>query len=135
MFVAASTECLPDLPLDAALQRLVDLEYTNVEIDIHEDGNHLKPSEVLGDFDRAVDRCRHTLRLSPVAYSVDVTAQGEAYYEQFAAVCRLAKATKVVCLTIPSADLGTPFNEEVERLRRRGSLASGEGAGGGRRTE
>jgi sugar phosphate isomerase/epimerase len=123
------------LPLDAALQRLVDLEYTNVEIDIHEDGNHLKPSEVLADFDRTVDRCRHTLRLSPVTYSVDITATGEAYYEQFEAICRLAKATKVVCLSIPSADLGTPFNEEVERLRRLVSLASAEGAVVGLKTE
>ncbi len=135
MFVAASTECFPDLPLDAALQRLVDLEYSRVEIDIHEDGKHLKPSEVLADFDRAVDHCRHTLRLTPVAYSVDVTATGEAYYEQFAAVCRLAKATKVVCLAIPSTDLGTPFNEEVERLRKLVSLASVEGVLVGLKTE
>ena len=32
MFVAASTECFPELPLDAALERLVDLEYNRVEI-------------------------------------------------------------------------------------------------------
>ena len=135
MFVVASTECFPDLPLDATLQRLVDLEYTSVEIDIHEDGNHLKPSEVLADFNKAVDRCRHTLRLSPVGYSVNITAAGEAYYEQFAAICRLAKATKVVCLAIPSADLGTPFNEEVERLRRLVTLASVEGVVVGLKTE
>jgi sugar phosphate isomerase/epimerase len=135
VIVAASTECFPDLPLEVALQRLVDLEYTNVEIDIHENGNHLKPSEVLADFEKAVDRCRHTLRLTPVAYSVDIAATGEAYYEQFEAICRLAKATKVVCLIIPSAELGTPFNEEVERLRKLVAIAAVEGAVVGLKTE
>ena len=72
MFVAASTRCFADLPLDAALQRLVDLEYTCVEITIHETGGHLKPSEVLADHDAAVRACRQTHRLTPVAFSVDI---------------------------------------------------------------
>ena len=38
---------------NAALERLVDLEYTAVEIFIHETGGHIKPSEVLADPERA----------------------------------------------------------------------------------
>ena len=53
MFVAASSECFPKLSLDGVLQRLVDLEYTNVEIAIHEHGGQLKPSDVLADLDEA----------------------------------------------------------------------------------
>ena len=30
----------------------------------------------------------------------------------------MAKATKVISVAVPSAELGTPFNEEIERLRR-----------------
>ncbi len=52
MFVAASTRCFADLPLEEALVRLVDLEYTTVEITVHESGGHLKPSEVMQDLDR-----------------------------------------------------------------------------------
>ena len=48
LFVAATSNCFADLPLDAALERLVDLEYTGVEIMIHESEGHLKPSEVSG---------------------------------------------------------------------------------------
>ena len=70
MFVAASTNCFPDLPLSAALRRLVDLEYTSVEIYIHESGGHMKPSEVAADLERAVQVCRQTQRLTPIAYSV-----------------------------------------------------------------
>ena len=72
VFVAASTRCFADLPLDAALQRLVDLEYTCVEIMIHETDGHLKPSEVLADLDAAVRACRQTHRLTPIAFSVEI---------------------------------------------------------------
>lgn len=134
MLVAASTECFPDLPLLEAISRLVDLEFSNVEIAIHEDGGQLRPSEVEAHFDKTVVLCRDTHRLNVVAYSVRIQATGEEYYRQFRAICRLAKATKVVTLVIPSGELGTPFNEEVERLRRLADLASLEGARVGMRT-
>lgn len=128
MFVAASTRCFSNLPLDAALQRLVDLEYTAVEIDLNESGNHLKPSEVARDLEKAVQTCRKTRRLTPVAYSVEIEADSEAeYYAQFDAVCRLAKATKVVAIAVRSEELGTPFNAEIERLQELVRLASKEG--------
>lgn len=127
MYVAASSDCFPDLPLDVALSRLVDLEYTRVEITLRESSGQLKPSEVLADMDHAVGRCRQTQRLTPVAYFVDITAEGDEYYRQFSACCKLAKATKVVTLAVPSAELGTPFNAEVERLQDLVSIASAEG--------
>ena len=128
VIVAASTGCFADLPLMDVLQRLVDLEYSAVEIDIHEGGNHLRPSDVAADLERAVGLCRDTHRLDVVGYSVQIDAPDEEYYEHFAACCRLAKATKVFSITVPSAALGTPFNEEVERLRRLVAIATMEGA-------
>ena len=127
MIVAASAECLPDLPFGELLSRLVDLEFVNVEVDIHENGHHLKPSQVANDLEATVDICRNTNRLNIVSYSLQIDAQGEEYFRQFAACCRLAKATKVVSITIPSGELGTPFNEEVENLRRQVAIASVEG--------
>lgn len=127
MFVAASTECFATYPLARALELLADLEYTSVEVAIHENGQHLKPSVVTSDLNAAIDTCRNTRRLDIVAYSVDITATGEEYYEQFTALCRLAKSTKVVTLTVPSSELGTPFNEEVERLRRLVDIATQDG--------
>jgi sugar phosphate isomerase/epimerase len=127
VLVAATSRCFADLPLDAALQRLVDLEYTSVEIMIHEHDGHLRPSEVLADLDRAVRLCRQTHRLTTVALSVDIDAPEPLYYEQFAACCRLAKAIKVVTITVRAAELGTPYNAEVERLREFARIASLEG--------
>ena len=58
MFVAASSRCFARLPLDAALLQLVELEYTSVEIMVHETDGHLKPSEVMANTERAVAQCR-----------------------------------------------------------------------------
>jgi sugar phosphate isomerase/epimerase len=129
VIVAATTRCFSDLPLDAALQRLVDLEYTCVEITIHEADGHLKPSEVAANLDAAVRACRQTHRLTPIAFSVDIDLpdNDRRYYEQFAACCKLAKASKVVTVTVRSAELGTPYNAEVERLRTMVAIASLDG--------
>lgn len=135
MFVAATSACFANLPLDAALSRLVDLEYTSVEIMVHESGGHLRPSQVHADLERAVQICRQTHRLTPIAYSVDIEAPEPEYYQQFASCCRLAKATKVVTIVVRAAELGTPFNAEVERLRTLASIASVEGVLIGLRTE
>lgn len=127
MFVAASTECFSSLGLPEAIERLADLEYTSVELAIHEDGRQLRPSEVLADLSRAVDLCRRTNRLDVVAFDVNINAQGELYYQQFDAICRLAKRSKVVTITVPASELGTPFNEEVDRLRRLSAIAQMQG--------
>lgn len=134
MFVAASTDCFARLPLDAALQRLVDLEYTRVEIALREQGGQLKPSQVHADLEAAVNTCRDVHRLTPVAYSVEID-EGPQYYEHFASCCKLAKATKVVTITVRASELGTPFNAEVERLRELARIGNLEGVVVGLKTE
>ena len=135
MFVAASSECFPKLSLDSVFHRLVDLEYTSVEIAVHEHGGQLKPSQVLADLEKAIALCRETRRLTIAAYSIDIDAPEELYYKQFMACCKLAKATKVVAVVAPAAELGTPFNAEIERLRKLVSIAGQEGVLVGVKTE
>ncbi|QDU54274.1 sugar phosphate isomerase/epimerase family protein [Aeoliella mucimassa] len=128
MFICASTECFPELGPKEVLQQLVDLEFTAVELALHEENGWMKPSEVLGDFERAVQTCGDTHRMHIAALSVDIHATGDDYYKQFAAICKLAKAIKVVTLVVPSSELGTPFNEEIERLKNLVGIAAFEGA-------
>lgn len=135
MFVAASSRCFAKMPLDAAMQQLVELEYNAVEIMIHQTGGHILPAEVLADTEHVVGLCRQTHRLTPVALSVDIEPDEPQYYEQFAACCRLAKAIKVVTITVRASELGTPFNAEIERLRKMVSLAATEGVRVGLLTE
>jgi sugar phosphate isomerase/epimerase len=120
--------------LDDALARLVDLEFSRVELALSEQSS-IRPSAVSAQFDDTVVRCRQLYRLTPVALSVDIAAEGDEYYRQFAACCRLAKAIKVVCVAVPSAELGTPFNAEVERLRDLVAIATKEGVVVGLKTE
>lgn len=135
MYVAASTDCFSQLPFDAALSRLVDLEFTRVEVTLRESGPQLRPSQVHANLEKAVMACRDVHRLTPVAYFVDIQAEGSLYYEQFHSCCKLAKATKVVVIGVPSAELGTPFNAEVERLRELVRIATLEGVLVGLKTE
>ena len=138
MFVAASTRCFADLPLDAALQRLVDLEYTCVEITIHESDGHLKPSEVLADLDTAVRACRQTHRLTPIAFSVDIDLPDSRPGAVLRPVCRLLQAGQGEQggdHQVRSAELGTPYNAEIERLRTIVAIASLEGVRVGLLTE
>ncbi len=127
MFVAASSECFSDLPLMDAVERMSDLEYSAVNIAIQHDSCQITPMQVAEDIEQAVRLCRDTHRLDLAGYSVNIKATGDEHYRQFEACCKLAKATKVVSITVPSAELGTPFNEEVEHLRELVRIATLEG--------
>ena len=127
MIVAASTECWPDKSLDHAIEILQDLEFTAIEIDLHEQGGHLRPSELKDNFDRICNRIQQGHRLDLAAFSVQIDGVGDAYFETFHDVCRLAKALKVVTMVVPSAELGTPFNEEVDHLQKLVNIAEEEG--------
>lgn len=127
MFVAASTECFPELSPQEVLEALADLEYTAVELSLHESGSGLRPSQVHTDLDRAARFCRDTHRFDIAALDIELEP-GPNYYEHFASCCKLAKAIKVVTLVMPCSELGTPFNEEIERLRKLVDIASLESA-------
>ena len=134
MFVAASIECFPDLSPQEALEAISDLEYSAVEFPIHESGRGLKPSEVHADLERSARYCRDTHRLDIAALDIEL-APGPDYYQHFTSCCKLAKLIKVVSLVVPCSELGTPFNEEIERLRKLVEIASLEGAVVGLKTQ
>ncbi len=117
MFVAATTQCFPDLNLSDAIEKLADLEFSHIEIGIHESSNHLKPSQVRESVQAAYDICNATRRLTVVGFSLEIEGEGDEYYKTFKSCCELAKLSKIVTLTVPSGEHGTPFNEEVERYK------------------
>jgi sugar phosphate isomerase/epimerase len=127
VIVAASTDCFPDLSLDDTLRRMVDLEYTAVELVFREGSSQLQPSTVHASVDDAIQTCRQLYRLTPAAFVVDLVGATTEDYAQFASICQLARAMKVFSLTVPSSELGTPFNAEVERLQELVRIASTDG--------
>lgn len=126
MFVCVSTECFPELPLARAMERLAELEFTAVEIDVHEGGPHLQPGGVAADPEAAISACSDLQRLRPVAISFSSPETPE-LYDRFSACCRLAKSLAVVTMVVDASELGTPFNGEIERLRKMVAIASGLG--------
>lgn len=135
MFVAASTNCFHDLEFDNAVEKILDLEFSAIELNLDENGSHIKPSEVLADFDAAIDRCSSTRRLNVVGYDLNITSEGAEYMDTFTECCKLAKATKVVSITVRSGEHGTPFNEEVEKLKKMVDIADAHGVRVGIRSE
>lgn len=126
MLVAASTDCFTNMSLDEKTSRLAHLEFSCIELAIKEDGD-FKPSQVLADPEGAITVCRNTRRLDIVGFDTDIQAEGDAYYDQFDAISKLGKSVKVVQITVPSGELGTPFNEEVEKLRKLVQIAERQG--------
>ena len=134
MFVAASTATYPELSLEETLERLAHLQFSYVEIELAEREGRIRPSELAEHFEQAVSVCRAPHRLTPAAYFVE-PEPGPNYYDQFAECCRLATATKVVTLIVRGSELGTPFNEEVDRLKQLSAIAQNEGVRVGLKTE
>ena len=115
MFVAATTLCYPHLSLYEAVEKLGDLEFSHIEIGVSESGNHLKPSFIRDNFAEACRAVMSTRRLTVIGLGLDLEGEGEEYLALFRKCCELAKACKIVTLTVESGEHGTPFNEEVER--------------------
>lgn len=116
VIVAASTACIPNTPLLDVFDRLSDLEYTHTEIVVGAEGS-VSPTEVLARFDALVHLCRTSRRITPVAIHFALEPTDPKYFDCFRVLCQFAKAVKVVVMTVRASVPGTPFNEEVERLR------------------
>lgn len=120
MFVAASSRCFEDLSLAEACQQVSDLGYDKIEIWLDESTEHLKPSYVAASPERFFTQFREWTRLTPVALSMECDVSAAV----FDGLCRVSKMLKVTQITIPAAPLGTPFNEEIDRLRSRLAAAN-----------
>ncbi|MBL8795416.1 MAG: sugar phosphate isomerase/epimerase [Planctomycetia bacterium] len=128
MFVACSTLCFGKYPLERALQIIRELEFAKIDVAIHEQGPHLKPSEVAADVNRCAQRIRIGTCLCPAAFSVEIHADNEEGYTQhFRAVCRLARLSTVPVISIPAAPSGSNLDVEAERLGKLVQLAEADG--------
>lgn len=108
MFVSASTECFPELPLRECMEKLVDLEFSAVDMTLDENSEHLRPSDVLSNLQRAIDICHDTQRLVISNFRLLSSAQGNDRYTEYEAICKLAKAVKVASITVPAVSSVPP---------------------------
>ncbi|MFZ4470708.1 MAG: sugar phosphate isomerase/epimerase family protein [Pirellula sp.] len=127
VYVAASTGCFPELSFSDVIEVLGDLEFSTVEIELNDKTDQIPPKRIVEDFDEMLRQVRDTHRFDICSFNVKIDATGDTYYERFEKICDLAKATKVVTLTVPSGEHGTPFNQEVEHLQKLAAIAYGRG--------
>jgi sugar phosphate isomerase/epimerase len=128
VYVACSTLCFARYPLEQALRIIAELEFGKVDVAIHEQGPHLKPSEVAADLGLAAQKIRIGPSLSPAAFSVEIEAPDEIEYErQLGAIFHLARLSAVTTLTIPAGLSGSGMDAEIKRLTPLARLATHEG--------
>jgi sugar phosphate isomerase/epimerase len=128
VYVACSTLCFDRRPLDAALRTIAELGFHKFDLALHEQGRHLRPSEVAADVPAAAARLRLGPGLVAAAFSVEIQAANAVEYaRQLRAVCRLARLSNVPLLTLSAAAAGTPPDAEVQRLARLLDVADTEG--------
>jgi sugar phosphate isomerase/epimerase len=128
VYVACSTLCFSRFPLDQALRRIAELEFSKVDVAIHERGPHLRPSQVLEDVGLAAQRIRIGPSLSPAAFSVEIDAPDpKEFHRQLQGVCHLARLSMVPVVTIPAASSGSGVDAEAKRLSGLVNLADREG--------
>src|SRR5688572_21528555 len=99
MDVACSTFCFNQEPLDRALRRITELEFTRVDLGVGGSRPHIQPSELAGDLSVIFGRLRQgpTISVSGVTLRLDSSA-GEGSFIEGAA--RLAKQLATAVVTI-----------------------------------
>jgi sugar phosphate isomerase/epimerase len=128
LHIACSTLCFASQPLEQALRRIAEMEFTRVEIAAVENWAHLNPSEIAKDPTAAMRRIRLGPSLSAVALYVGISAEDPAEYRrQYEAICKLAKMLTATCITIPTAPAGSDVAAEIARLRDLANLATAGG--------
>lgn len=115
MFVAVSTRNFVDLSFEDACAQILDLEFDRIELWLDDRGraDHLRVADVAADPEAFVTRYREATRLSPAA----ITLAHDISPESLGGISKVAKRLRIAQVTLPAADLGTPFNAEIERLR------------------
>jgi sugar phosphate isomerase/epimerase len=128
VFVACSTRCFGKHPLEEALHLIKDLGFSKLDVAIHEQGPHLRPSEVAADVTHAAQQIRTGPSLTPAAFDVVIEADSDVEFQrQLRAVCRLARLSTVSVITLPAAAADVGLHAEVRRLTTLVHLAESEG--------
>lgn len=128
MYVACSTMCFSRLPLEQALRMINELEFSKVDIAIHEQGPHLRPSEVAKDVSLAAQRIRVGPKLTPAAFSVEIEpTDEETTLRHLKAICKLGRVAAVTTLTMAASSVGVGMDAETKRLTRLTNMVAAEG--------
>ena len=123
MFVCISSRSFAELDFAAACQQAQESHFDRIEIWLDAAGKHLSAATVSADPESFAAHLREATRLTAVAFQLESAVP----VSVFAGVCRACKHLRITQITIPASPLGTPFNEEIDRLRELTKLAVQDG--------
>ncbi len=118
MFVSASTRCFPNVPINQAMQKLADLDYNSAEIAVGNGKFDLRPEWIQQDLQAVGRLCFASRHISPSALFLDLPFDEPQYFTKFQLCVQLCRTLRAVTLVVKSAPVGSPYNEEFERLRK-----------------
>ena len=123
MYVAASSRCFADQPFEKACQTLTDLGYDHLELWVDSEGGHLTLERLAGSPEEFVAAYRDATRMTPVTLTLAKAPTAESFEK----LTKTAKLLRVGTVVVPAGEQGTPFNEEIDRLRELTRLAGVDG--------
>ncbi|QDT36573.1 sugar phosphate isomerase/epimerase family protein [Stratiformator vulcanicus] len=123
MFVAVSLQSFWDLSLEKALELAEETGFDKVELWFDDQQGMIRSADVAAAPESFVNKIRDLTRLTPIAFQLDKNVTPEV----MTGIAKAAKLLRVAQVTVPSSPLGTPFNEEVDRLRALVGAASPDG--------
>ena len=113
MQISASTRCYSSDAMKECFGKLVDHGFRKVEVCLNEETGVMKPSTVHEDPERASLLFSEATRLTPVAIDIEHDIE-QPVFESIVSFARLLKLTQI---SVPSSQVGTPFNSEIDRLK------------------
>ncbi|MBL8867920.1 MAG: sugar phosphate isomerase/epimerase [Planctomycetia bacterium] len=127
MYVACSTLCFAQHPLDEALKTIREMNFTKADLAIHEDGPHLKPSDLTGDLTKIVQKLKATNVAFAAIHARFAALDGPEIRKQFRGVCRLARLLTVPVVSVLAAPKDGDVDADVARLQDWVEIAQTEG--------
>lgn len=127
LFVAASTHCFPDVSFTRSMQKLAELEFHSAEVVVGYGQSDLKPEWLEQDLAVVARMCVSQRQITPFAVFMDISADDQLYNDIFKRCVQLCQMLKTVTLVVKSSPVGSPYNEEFERLRMLTRFAFGSG--------
>lgn len=113
MFVVASSQCFDHLTPAEIYDRVEETGFDKLELRLDGEKGPFDPAEIAADPDGFATRYRDATRLTPIAFQLahDIPT------ETLAGLAKAAKLLKFATISVSASENGTPFNEEIDRLR------------------
>jgi sugar phosphate isomerase/epimerase len=127
VYVACSTLCFAGHPLDSALRTIREMNFAKVDLAIQEDGPHVKPSDLMGDLTKILQKLK-AANLPIAAFNVRFAQpDGIETRKQLRGVCRLARLLSVPLASVPAPRPDCDMEVDVARLQNWVEIATAEG--------